>query len=322
MGVRAEDYDISGQSLNLNTNEWKDLTAFNKFKLFPNASIQYDFAPSLYFNINYNRKISLPSTGQLNPNNTMFQNPNVNITGNPNVQPTIYDNFEAKLSAFDYAFISYNVSHVKDQVMMYVSRDGYSLSQTNVNIDKLISHNFNVGLPVPFMLFSKPLSEVMKFNFNPDKINFLYLYAGYQFQDINQIANQKGTWYFNVMGQFILPKDIRFTPTWSYSTKGNYYFFQAVKPIMNRLDLNVSKKFDSDRLSISLFANDIFNSSRMSFKTVNTPNPIYLDNRWDSRNFGISINYKIPTKNKLAKEDPNLLNTTKPTEDNGMMSPK
>ena len=322
IGVRAEDYDISGQSLNLNTNQWSDLTAFNKFKLFPNASIQYDFAPSLYFNLNYNRKISLPSTGQLNPNNTMFQNPNVNITGNPNVQPTIYDNFEAKLSAFDYAFISYNVSQVKDQVMMYVSRDGYNLSQTNVNIDKLISHNFNVGLPVPFMLFSKPLSEVMKFNFNPDKINFIYLYAGYQFQDIKQIVDKKGTWYFNVMGQFILPKDIKFAPTWSYSTKGNYYFFQATQPIMNRLDLNLSKKFDGDRLSVSLFANDIFNSSRMSFRTVNTAIPINLVNRWDSRSFGISINYKIPTKNKLAKEDPNLLNNTKPTEESNMMTPK
>lgn len=322
LGVRAEDYDISGQSLNMATNNWQDLTPFNKFKLFPNASIQYDFAPSLYFNVNYNKKISLPSTGQLNPNNNTLQNPNVNITGNPNVQPTIYDNFEAKISAFDYAFISYNVSHVKDQVMMYVTRDGYSLSQTNVNISELTSHNFNVGLPVPFMLFTKPLSEVMKFNFNPDKINFVYLYAGYQFQDIKQIADQKGTWYFNVMGQFILPYNIKFTPTWSYSTKGNYYFFQAADPIMNRIDLNLSKKFDGDRLSVSLFANDIFNSSRMNFKTVNTVNPIYLNNRWDSRNFGISINYKIPTKNKLAKEDPNLLNSTKSTEENTMMSPK
>jgi hypothetical protein len=31
----------------------------------------------------------------------------------------------------------------------------------------------------------------------------------------------------------------------------------------------------------------------------------------DTRKFGFSLNYKIPTKNKLAKENPNLLNKDK-----------
>ena len=245
------------------------------------------------------------------------ESPNVEITGNPDVQPTIYDNFEAKISAFDYAFISYNVSHVKDQVMMYVERKGYNLSQTNVNISSLTQHSFNVGMPVPFMIFSKPMSEIMKFNFNPDKINFLYLYAGYQFQDIKDIQDKKGMWFFNVSGQFILPKGIKFSPTLMYSTKGNYYFFQSTTPIMNRLDLTLSKKFNHDRLQVTLYANDIFNSSRMYFKTVNSPNPIYLYNRNDTRSFGISVNYKIPTRNKLAKVDQNILNQDAPKEDNG-----
>ncbi|MBS1548695.1 MAG: outer membrane beta-barrel protein [Bacteroidetes bacterium] len=321
-GLRAEDYDINGQSLNFSNGNWDNLIPFKKFELFPNASVQYDIAPSLYFNINYNRKITLPSTGQLNPNNTTFQNPNVNITGNPNVQPTIYNNFEAKLSAFDYAFVGYSLSQVNDQVMMYVERDGYNMTQTNVNIKSLTQHSFNVGLPIPMMIFSKPMSEIMKFNFNPDKIDFIYLYAGYQFQDIKEVVDKKGMWFFNVTGQFILPKEIKFSPTFSYGTKGNYYFFQATQPIMNRVDLTLSKKFDHDRLTVSLFANDIFNSSRMDFKTVNTPTPIYLNNRWDSRTFGISINYKIPTKNKLAKVEQNILSKDAKEDNGGILNQK
>ncbi|MGI9650384.1 TonB-dependent receptor domain-containing protein [Chryseobacterium sp. RLHN22] len=316
-GLRAEDYDISGKSLNLQSGKWDDLRTFKKFQFFPNGSIQYDIAPLVFFNLNYSRKITLPSTGQLNPNNNTFQNPNVNISGNPNVQPTIFNNFEAKLSAFNYGFISYNVSRVSDQVMMYVEKDGYNISQTNVNISSLTQHSFNIAIPVPLMIFSKPLSEVMKFDFNPDKINFLYFYAGYQFQDIKEITEQKGMWFFNVTGQFLLPKGIKFAPTLSYSTNGNYYFFQSTQPIMNRVNVNLSKKFDGDRLTVSLFADDIFNSSRMNFKTVNTPTPIYLNNRWDSRTFGISVNYKIPTKNKLAKVDQNILNTETPKDDTG-----
>jgi hypothetical protein len=243
----------------------------------------------------------------------------VNFTGNPNIQPTIYNNFEAKLSAFDYAFVSYDYSVVNDQVMMYAERNGYNLTQTNVNIEKLTQHSFNIGLPVPLMIFTKPFSEIMKFNFNPDKINFVYLYAGYQFQDIKEVADKKGLWFFNATGQFILPHGIKFSPTFTYSTKGNYYFFQAVKPFMNRVDLNLSKKFDNDRLTVSLFANDIFNSTTMTVKTVNTINPIFMAQSSDTRSFGISVNYKIPTKNKLAKVEQNILNPDVPKEDNGGM---
>ncbi len=95
-----------------------------------------------------------------------------------------------KLSAFDYAFIGYNVSVAKNQVMQIVTRETAVDSNTGLtndyisnrqqNISEMKIHNFNIGLPIPFMIFSKPLKEIMKFNFNPDKINFLYVYAAYQ----------------------------------------------------------------------------------------------------------------------------------------------
>jgi hypothetical protein len=44
-----------------------------------------------------------------------------------------------------------------------------------------------------------------------------------------------------------------------------------------------------------------------------------LRTKYDSRNFGLSVNYKIPTKNKLAKEDANILNQTKKDENGGVM---
>ncbi|MBV8325001.1 TonB-dependent receptor [Chryseobacterium sp.] len=314
-GVRAEDYDISGTVLNNSLTHWDNLMPFKKTKIFPNASVQYDFARAVYFNLNYNKKISLPGISQLNPNNNTLQSPNVNITGNPDVQPTIYDNFEAKLSAFNYAFLSYNVSHVKDQVVMYIERDGYNLSQTNVNIHQLTQHTFNIGVPLPFLVFNKPFQDIVKFKYNPDKINFIYFYASYQFQDIKDIQNTKGIWFFNAVGQFILPKGIRFSPTLMYSTKGNYYLFQSTKPTMNRVDLTLSKKFNHDRLQVTLYANDIFNSTRMSFKSVNTASPVFLDNRYDSRSFGISVNYKIPTRNKLAKVDQSVLSTENTKEE-------
>ena len=71
-----------------------------------------------------------------------------------------------------------------------------------------------------------------------------------------------------------------------------------------------------DQLSISINADDIFNTNRFVFNSYNTP--LLLSNKMDTRRFGFSINYKIPTKNKLARETPILLNKDK-KEDSGII---
>lgn len=323
LGTRAENYDISGITRFYDKNNVlteADLIPFNKFKLFPNASVQYNLMNQVYVAANYNKKISLPSISALNPNNVTFQGPNTQVTGNPNLQPTIFDNYELKISAFDYAFIGYSVSSTKNQVAQIIRKDGLNLYNEQINISDMKIHNFNLGLPVPFMIFSKPLSEIMKFNFNPDKINFMYLYAGYQKHDIDNL-NNKGFWIFNIMTQIILPKDIKLTANYSYLTpKAGYFYFTAEKPFNNSFDLTVTKKFMDNRLTVSLFANDIFNGQVMQVRSnPPTGQAVYIRSKYDTRNFGLSVNYKIPTKNKLAKEDANILNQTKKEESSGVM---
>ncbi|MFP3834326.1 outer membrane beta-barrel protein [Chryseobacterium sp. SIMBA_028] len=323
LGSRFENYDISGVTRYFDKDDklvQADLLPFNKFKFFPNASIQYNMMSQVYVAANYNRKISLPSISALNPNNTTFGGPNTQITGNPNLQPTIFDNYELKVSAFDYAFIGYSVSSATNQVAQIVRKSGNNLFNQQVNISNMKIHNFNVGLPIPFMLFSKPLSEVMKFNFNPDKINFMYLYAGYQKHEIDNL-NNKGFWIFNLMTQLILPKGINMNVNYSYVTaKGGYFYFTADKPFNNSLNITLTKKFMDKRLSVSVFANDIFNSQvTQAYSNLPASESVLLRTKYDSRNFGISINYKIPTKNKLAKEDASILNQPKKEDNGGVM---
>lgn len=327
LGSRAENYDISGitryyDQKNNNKLTEADLRPFNRFKLFPNASVQYNLMKQVYVAANYNKKISLPSISSLNPNNVIFQGPNTQVTGNPNLQPTIFNNYELKISAFDYAFIGYSVSSAKDQVAQIIRREGKNIFNEQINISEMKIHNFNVGLPVPFMIFSKPLSEIMKFDFNPDKINFMYLYAGYQKHDIANLDN-KGFWIFNIMTQIILPKEIKLTANYSYLTpKAGYFYFTAEKPFNNSFDLTLTKKFMDNRLTVSIFANDILNGQVMQVRS-NPPlgQSVYMRNKYDTRNFGLSVNYKIPTRNKLAKEEQNILKESR-KEDNGGIVPQ
>jgi hypothetical protein len=308
LGGRTEDYAISGKT---NTS---NLIPFNQFRFFPNMSVQYNFGPQIFFNVNYNKKISLPSTSSLNPNNTNYQNQNISYTGNPQLEPTIFDNYEVKISAFDYAFIGYNLSSAKNQVINRVLLTNNLVSNTSINVSEIKIHNFNIGLPLPYMLFTKGLQETMKMDFNPDKINFLYIYTGYQKHQIPDLATN-GYWIFNLMSQVLLPKEIKFVTNYNYTTTGgNYYYFKTTKPFSHSLDLSFSKKFLEDQLSVSLNFDDILNTNEQGLTSVGTP--VLLENKYDTRRFGFTLSYKIPTKNKLAKEDPNLLNKDK-KEENG-----
>ncbi|SDH97350.1 Outer membrane protein beta-barrel family protein [Flavobacterium omnivorum] len=311
VGGRAEEYNITGKT------DVAVLSAFKQFRFFPNASAQYNFSNSVNFNMNYNKKITLPSTSALNPNNTNYQNPNVDYSGNPNLQPTIFDNYEVKLSAFDYAFISYNISSAKNQVINRVTLDADLVVNTNENIPEVKIHNFSVGMPIPYMLFTKGLAETLKMNVNPDTMNFLYVYAGYQYHQIPNV-DTNGFWMLNFMSQLVLPEKIKFVANYNYIIpKGNYFYFIAVEPIRNSLDLTFSKKFFKDQLTLSIYADDVLNTNRNAFNSFETP--LLISSKQDTRKFGFSLNYKLPTKNKLAKENPNLLNKEK-KEDDGILN--
>ena len=108
------------------------------------------------------------------------------------------------------------------------------------------------------------------------------------------------------MSQILLPKNIKFVTEFGINTAaGNYFYFVANKPFGNYIDVTFSKKFLKDQLTITLYADDVLNMNRSSFRPVNAPLIAY--NKNDTRKFGFTLNYKLPTKNKLAKEDPNSL---------------
>jgi hypothetical protein len=303
MGGRLESYSITGKT------DSAKLIPFKQTRFFPNATLQYNIIPQVFVNANYNKKISLPNTSALNPNNTSYQNPNVSIFGNPNLEPTIFDNYEVKISAFEYFFVSYSRSDANNQVMNRIIADGSGAASISENIPQITIHNFNFGLPIPYMLFTKGLKETLKFDFNPDEINFLYLYVGHQ-KHILPDVESKGLWFFNAMSQIVLPSKIKFTANYNTSsTGGNYYYFENRVPFSHQFDVTFAKKFLDNNLSVSLYCNDIFNTNEQGFNALGT-NLIY-ESKNDSRRIGLSLNYKIPTKNKLAKEEGIILNNDK-----------
>ena len=309
LGTRAEDYDISGTTYNNATHQYDDLHKFKQYRLFPNASVQYNFMKGVNFAVNYNKKISLPSISLLNPNNNTYGNGNVQTTGNANLQPTIFDNIEAKISAFDYVFLGYNLNLVNNQIIQKMTRSGDEVSLSYENISSVKIHNFNIGFPIPFMIFTKPIKEIKNTinTINTGEVSYLYFYTNYQFQRLPDI-NPNGRWFFNLNAQIVLPKGIKLNANYSYTpANAGIYYYKTEKPMNNTLSITLSRKFMKDNLNVSLYAHDVFNTNKMVFRSIYQASNVLTSDKSDTRTFGISVNYKIPTRNKLAKENPNML---------------
>ena len=120
------------------------------------------------------------------------------------------------------------------------------------------------------------------------------------------------------MSQVQLPSNIKFTATYNTSTTGgNYQYYEMREPFGQQFDVTFAKKFFSDNLSVSLYVNDLFNTNRQELGAIGTN--LIFETKNDTRRIGFSLNYKIPTKNKLAKEDPNLLNKTTTESEGGLV---
>lgn len=317
LGVRGEDYDIGGVTYNTQTKSYDDLVAFRKYKFFPNASVQYNFTKMVNVALNYNKKITLPSINSLNPNISDYSNGSFYNVGNANLQPTLYDNIGFKVSAFNYLFLSYDLGLANNVVMQKMLRRGDVVAMTNVNLPYHRTHNIAMGFPVPLDIFRKPIKEIMRSN--PDKMNFLYLVAAYNLQDLPDVKNQ-GLWYFNANGQILLPKEVKFGVNYTIIPKVSaYYYFGLSAPMQHQLNLTLSKKFMKDRLTLSVFADDVFNTNQMNAYSRGQVPYVNLYMKSDTRRFGLSVNYKIPTNNKLAKETPNLLLESKTEEKGGLI---
>jgi len=300
LGLRGENYAHRGEFEN-------DRIIYNKFKVFPNAAIQYNIMNSVFFAANYSRKIKLPSINSLNPNNVIYRNPNLSYNGNPYLRPTVFDNIGVKFSAFDYATLSYDLSLAHDDIMFLVENADGKVSYSYQNVPDLRVNTFSLGLPLPLLLFTKGFDELMKFNFDINKINILYFYLDYQKYNSEMIGNQKGIWSFFVSGQFILPQEINTQLIYKITTPGNYKYYMIDKPFQHTFDFNISKKFLKDNLTLSLYANDIFNTNRTIARTLPLANGVSTIQKLDTRSFGISLTFKIKNPVKGGKNTGKIL---------------
>ena len=315
-GLRMEYYDIRSK---LDPNEY--IVKTNYLKFFPNLNVFYKMNSDINLSLNYSKKINQPNYNDLDPNINNFNNSYFQTIGNPFLNPELVDNYQAKITAFDYAYLSYNYSFEKSKNLTIIENDGNSLNsiQTLKSFSNVKTYSLNIGLPIPFALFTKGVSFFKSGNINPDKVSFLFANIGYNktiFDDSSTLVpSNKATWNFYAYSQIVLPKNFKFNIYYNYMSKGIYNIYDIRKPVQS-LELNISKKIFNNSLNCIFSVQNALNNSGLNAMIYNQ-NIITSYNRFDEkRMYRLSLTYNFG-KYKSSKNDNVDINTeTKSVDSN------
>jgi hypothetical protein len=304
--------------------EYEISTNNNINNLFPTFNVMYELNKMVSLTTSYSRKISMPPYSNLDPNyNGFFNQYSVN-TGNPYLEPNFYDNYDIRLTAFNYLHLGAQYSYSKDINLLAYENSGSSLvtAQTYQTFHGVKNLTLYAGLPIPFGLITKG-KEFFKQNLDPDKMSFVYLfgaYAKYKISDYEYFAGNSPIGFFGGMAQIVLPYDMKLSATYFHITKGTFQVYQVRKPIQ-RLDLNLSRNFFNKNLKIMLSVDDIFNQNAQK---MNIPAPdfhTFLYSKSDSRTYWIKFTYNFGKNRNQQKENTQIEVDKKEIEGGNSLTP-
>ncbi|WP_075340475.1 TonB-dependent receptor domain-containing protein [Tenacibaculum agarivorans] len=279
LGVRLENTNTKGISEQANQEIENEFT-----KLFPTVYASYTKNDNHTFSFSYGRRIDRPRFSDLNPFR-YYINDNSFGEGNPFLQPSFTDSFELshtykrKLSSNVFLNVTtdgFGVIFTSDPVAQtqIVTRDNY-ITQYNYGI----SENYNANL------FSWWESQ--------NSFNILGYYSKFQ-KDIGATPRNGVQVRVSSNNTFSIAKKSKLLMNSWYSSAYNGGLFSVGE--MYSVSLGFQHSFKNN-IKLSVFANDIFNTSALNNLTsiVDGVEQVYGQND-SNRNVRISLSYSFGNK--------------------------
>jgi hypothetical protein len=293
-GLRFEDYKVDRTAVRDGDQTDIDFTNTN---LFPNVSALYEINENMNITASYSKKIQQADYNVLDPNNFANFDQYNTSQGNPFLDPTFYDNFELKFTAFQFVSLGGNYTIAKDiNRFIFNAEPGELVSnQTFQQFDNTKTLSFFASFPVPLDYFFKSKEEFQKRMANMDNMNYIffninYIKAtteGYDFSFKNKpIVN------YSAQAQFILPWGIKNSMSYFILPKGTWEIYQITKPIQ-QFDISFNKDFLNKNLKIGLHCFDVFNTNEVNALVSSTNLETKFYQKQDSRTFRISLTYNF-----------------------------
>lgn len=305
-GLRFEDYKVDRLAIQDGTETEVDFTNSN---FFPNASAMYEFNENMNLSASYSKKIFQADYNVLDPNNFANFDQYNTSQGNPFLDPAFFDNFELKLTAFQFVSLGGNYTIARDRNnFIFTAEPGELVSnQTFQQFDKVKTMSLFASFPLPLDYFFKSKEEFQKRMNNMDKMNYIFFNVNYiktTTEGYDFSFENKPIWNYSAQAQFILPWEIKNTMSYFILPKGTWEIYQITKPIQ-QFDISFNKDFLNKKLKIGLHCFDVFNSNEVNALVSSTNLETKFYQKQDSRTFRISLTYNFGDLS-LKKENTNI----------------
>ncbi len=315
-GLRFEDFKVNRIS-----STTTDKITFNNSNLFPNLSVLYEINQNINISSSYSKKIQQPNYNSLDSNNSTNVDKYNTSQGNPYLNPSFFDNFEFKISAFQFAQFGVNYTAAKNNnQFVYSANDGQLISnQTFQQFEKIKTFSAFASFPIPLDLFFKGKEEFTKRMNTIDKMNYIFLNLNYiktTISDYNYELPNEAIMNYNLQGQFILPWEVTSTLNYFILPKGTWEIYKIEKPIQ-QFDISLNRDFLNKNLKVGLHCFDVFNINEVNAIIAGKNLITNFYQKQDSRTFRISLTYNFGNL-KLNQENTNI-NTEKVKQGGGMM---
>ncbi len=310
-GVRGEYSNIVTRSLAYMQSE-KDVVPYKThyFKLFPSTFLSYSLPNDNEVQLNYSRRISRPWEEQLNPFMNITDSTNISF-GNPFLKPEYSNSFELNYiknwENHMFSFSGYfrttenviqNISYVENNIM----------KTTYENITKSTSTGTELVLKDRFFKKIDLTTSVNLFYYKLD--GFSYLPKG-AVSPVTGKMQDNFTWNVQMIANIALPK------SYTLQLNGDYNARQLVaqghEKASYSLDAGLRKSFD--KFSISLSAEDLFNSRKWSTVTNGTGFKQVSQSWWGGRQLGLTLTYNfgdnMSSHNQEREDEPDFSNRGK-----------
>ncbi len=305
-GLRYENFDVERV-----TNTLAGKIKFKNNNLFPNLSALYAVNDNVNISASYSRKISQPNYNNLDPNNTSNFDQYNTSQGNLFLNPTFFDNYEFKISAFQFVNLGMNLTSSKDNNLFVFSADANATqpvsNQTFQQFDKFSTFSAYASFPIPLDYFLKGKEEFKNRMNDMDKMNYIFLNINYIKSDIKGYIfpyTNKAIWNYAAQSQIILPWGVKNSMTYYILPTGNWEIYKITKPIQ-QFDISFNKDFMNKKLKVGLHCFDVFNSNQINALIAGENLETTFRQKQDSRTFRVSLTYNFGNL-KLQKENTDI----------------
>ena len=280
------------------------------FKLFPSTFLSYSLPNDNEVQLNYSRRISRPWEEQLNPFMNITDSTNISF-GNPFLKPEYSNSFELNyIKNWDNHMFSFSgYFRTTENVIQNISyMENNIMKTTYENITKSTSTGTELVLKDRFFKKIDLTTSVNLFYYKLD--GFSYLPQGAASSVIGKMQDNF-TWNVQMITNIALPK------SYTLQLNGDYNARQLVaqghEKASYSLDAGLRKTFD--KFSISLSAEDLFNSRKWSTVTNGQGFKQVSKSWWGGRQFGATLTYNfgdnMSSHNHEREDEPDFSNQGK-----------